>query len=431
MPGIVLVKPPERSRFDFGAFSLATLAAAVRDLAEVEILDATDLPLAEAVDRSLDRRPEIVGVTAMGFSSVAPAAAFVRALVARACSRLPLVVAGGHGASSLPGELLAAGARAVVVGEGEVTFRRLVADGAAALAPGEPGLALAGPGGIVVGPPRPLVFPLDRLPPVARDLLCAPPDGVHLLETSRGCPHACGFCEATRFYGQRWRAFSIERVVSEVRRLVEEHGAYVIELADDNFTANPVRAVRLCAALASGPLPAFFMVSARADDLVSRDDLLPAMAAARMLRVSVGVETLDPGLAAAVGKPIPEATYRLAFERMRQLGMFSVASLIVGLPGETPEARARAVDLAVEAASDAARFVPFLPVPGAPLSAARPSYEADPMDAADAGRFTRRFYEHPKVRSRLDGALHAGGIRTLLARGTIERHRGPTAALSR
>lgn len=428
MRRIVLVKPPEQSRFDFGAFSLATVAAAVRDLAAVEILDATDLAVVEACDRVLDRRPEIVGVTAMGFSSVAPVAAFVGALRERSGGPVPCIVAGGHGASSLPGELLAAGARAVVVGEGEVTFRRLVSVGLEALAPGEPGLALPGPGGMVVGPRRPLVFPLDRLPPVARDLLAPPRDGVHLLETSRGCPHACGFCEATRFYGQRWRAFSVERVTREVRRLVEEHGAYVIELADDNVTANPVRAARLCRALVDGPLPAFFMASARADDLVARDELLPAMAAARVLRVSVGVETLEPGLAAAVGKPVPPATYRAAFDRMRGLGIFSVASLIVGLPGEPPGARERAVELAVAAGPDAARFVPFLPVPGAPLAGTRPGYEADPADAADAGELTRRFYAHPAVRTRLDAAARSGGVRGLLARGTLERHRGRTAA---
>lgn len=417
---VLLVKPPERSTFNFGAYSLGALAAVVRDVADVEILDATDLSLEAAATEVEARRPDLVGVTAMGFRSTAPVAAFLRALRARLGLSISLV-AGGHGASSLPGEILAAGADAVVLGEGEITFRRLVEGGVETTRPGDPGLALLADGRVVAGPPQRLVFPLDRLPPPARDLMPPPVDGVHLLETSRGCPHECSFCEATRFYGRRWRAFSPARVAAEVRRLVEDCGAFLIEFADDNVTASPDRILRLCDALRGGPLPACFFVSARADDLTSRPDLLPAMAEARMLRVGVGVETLDPAVAARVGKPIPAATYREAFQRMRDLGIFSVASLIVGLPGETPEARERTAALAVEAAPDAAGFLPFLPVPGAPDSGGRPVFEPDPADLRDAGLFNRAFYDDPGVRARLEDAVAQGGVRGLFARGTLER----------
>lgn len=419
-PRVLLVKPPERSTFNFGAFSLGVLAAAIRDLARVEILDATALSMDEALAAVQEREPDLVGVTAMGFSSVAPVAAFVRRLAATRSNGHPALVAGGHGASSLPGEILAAGADAVVIGEGEITFQRLIEEGIGAARPGDPGLALRVDGRVIVGPPQKLVFPLDRLRTPARDLMPAPVDGVHLLETSRGCPHACAFCEATRFYGRRWRAFSPGRVAAEVRRLVEVFGAFVIEFADDNFTASPARVLRICEALRSETLPAFFLVSARADDLVAHPDLIPALAEARMLRVSVGVETLDPDLAAGVGKPIPPEVYREAFGRMREQGIFSVASLIVGLPGETPETRARSAELAVEAAPDAARFLPFLPVPGSPLHGGRPAYHADPADVRDAVLFTRAFYDHPEVRGRLQSAVIEGGVRGLLAGGTLE-----------
>lgn len=421
MSRVVLVKPPERSPFNFGAFSLGVLAAAVRDLAAVEIIDATDLEPAAAVAAVRAREPTLVGVTAMGFSSVRPVAELVRAFRRSAAGPDPVVVAGGHGASSLPGEILAAGADAVVVGEGEVTFRRLVEGGIATVEPGERGLAVVAGGEVVVGPPQRLVFPLDRLPPPARDLMPPSADGVHLLETSRGCPHACAFCEATRFYGRRWRAFSPARVVEEVRRLVEEEGAFLIELADDNFTANPKRALAICRALAEGPLPASFLVSGRADDLLAEPGLLEALAAARMLRLSVGVESLDPEVAARVGKPIAAEVYRELFGRLRRLGIFSVASFILGLPGESTEARTRSVELAVEAAPDAARFLPFLPVPGAPLGSGRDPYAARPGDARDARSFTRAFYAHPVVRVRLEeAAARSNSVRGLFAQGTLE-----------
>jgi len=97
------------------------------------------------------------------------------------------------------------------------------------------------------------------------------------------------------------------------------------------------------------------------------------------------------------------------------------ASLIVGLPGETPEARTRAVELAVEAAPDAARFLPFLPVPGSPIRDGRAAYQPEPADVRDAWRFTRAFYSDPTIHRRLEEATEDGGIRGLLARGTLER----------
>lgn len=415
---LVLVKPPEASRFNFGGFSLGVLAAAVRDLVRVSILDLTEETPDEAAAQVWAARPDWIGVTVMSLASVAPAAAFLRRLASHPGRREAMLLVGGHGASMTPEVLLEAGADAAVVGEGERTLRELLAEG---LRPGMAGVACRVDGRTIQGPSRRLVFPLDELPPPARDLMPVPLDGIHLMETSRGCPHACSFCEATRFYGSRWRAYSVARVAGEVTRLVDEHGAWVIQLADDNFTANPPRVRRICTALEDGPLPLFFMVSARADDLVSDPELLPAMAKARMLRISVGVETLDPGLAAGVGKVIGVETYREVFERMRELGMFSVASFIVGLPGEDAAVRARALDLAVTAAPDAAQFLPFLPLPGVPAASGRMGPDPDAADLEEAHRLTRGFYGHRGVRYRLETAGRGDDLRAWLARDTLAK----------
>jgi anaerobic magnesium-protoporphyrin IX monomethyl ester cyclase len=419
----VLVKPPERSTFNFGTFSLAALAAVVRDAADVSIEDATDLPIPHASARMLALKPDLVGITVMGTASVKPAVHFVKQLRLAESSdsgarARVAVVCGGHGASCMPAELLGAGADAVVIGEGEVTFRNIVENG---IRPRAPGVACRVDGRLVIGPEQKLVLPLDRLPSPARDLMPEPPDGVHLMETSRGCPHDCAFCETTRFYRRRWRPYSPERVVEEVRRLVEDHGAWIIHFADDNFTANPKRVLHICERLRQrGALPAFFMVSARADDLVADPDLLPAMAAARILRVSVGVETLSAATALRVGKFISPDTYHTAFRRMRELGIFSVASLIVGLPGESRAERDRSVELVVQAGPDSAHFVPFLPLPGLPLTHGDQSCEPEPEDALDASAFTTAFFHHPHVHARLKLAAQRGGVLGLLARATLQ-----------
>jgi anaerobic magnesium-protoporphyrin IX monomethyl ester cyclase len=421
---VVLVKPPERSRLNFGAFSLGVLAAAVRQQADVAILDATSLAVDEAARAVLGQHPDFVGVTAMGMESVAPVAAFIRSLrrespnIAAHLSKgaTLTVIAGGHGATMLPQALLQAGADAVVVGEGELTLQQILEDG---IVQGMAGVVCLEGEGILAGPGRRPVRPLDRLPLPARDLMPGPPDGVHLIETSRGCPHACTFCEATLFHGRVWRPHSAARVALEAAHLVEDYGAWIIHFADDNFAADPDRVLEICDRLRGGPLPALILASGRADDILADHRVIPAMAGARILRVSVGVETTEPALAGATGKSIPIDGYREAFARMREQGMFSLASFIVGLPGETGEMRRRAVQLAIESGADAARFLPFLPLPGTPLAAERTGSAPDPADVQEAERFTSMFFESAVVRERLTQAARAGGVRGLLARGAL------------
>jgi anaerobic magnesium-protoporphyrin IX monomethyl ester cyclase len=416
---ILLVKPPEHSQFNFGAFSLAVLAAGVRDLVDLEILDATNLDLGAAVKAVWQRQPDLIGITTMGITSVAPASAFVRALQQTqvATRKVPIVV-GGHGASCLARPVLEAGADVVVRGEGEISFRRLLEERCWSEVPGTIHL---GDGKLKTAAPAPPIEPLDCLSLPARDLLPWPTGHVHLMETSRGCPHACNFCETTRFFARRWRAHSPERVVQEVVRLVKKFNAWIIHISDDNFAADPRRVRRICQLLGGRDLPAFFMVSARADDLTADPELIPAMAGARFLRVSVGVETLDQRLAQAAGKPIPAAVYQAVFKRLRMHGIFSVASFIVGLPGETTEIRRGALRMALEVAPDAARFVPFLPMPGVPMAKGGGGVEHDPIHAREAQRLNTEFLSAPCVSQRLIQAVEAGGIRGILARGVTAR----------
>lgn len=416
-PVVVLVKPPERSRFSFGAFSLAVLAAAVRDLADVRILDATTLAPSAAVEKIIAPHPDWVGITTMALTSLPPACD----LVIKIRKEMPYVriVVGGHGASMLPRIPLAMGADAVICGEGETTFRMLLERGLKSNLPGTVRLI---DGVLHHGPAAQLVYPLDRLQVPARDLMPDPEDRVHLMETSRGCPHACRFCETTRFYGRKWRAFSPKRVTAEVRSLVRNLEAWIIEITDDNFAANHRRVLEICETLKKEELPAFFLLSARADDLFTHSELLPAMAEAHMLRISVGVETLSPTLASVAGKYIPLEIYHALFQRMRTLGIFSVASFIIGLPGEMPRDRAETLDLAVTAAPDAAQFIPFYPFPGVPMTASHHNLEPAPDAVRDAERFTIAFYQHADVYSRLLRASMGGDIRAMLARGTLKKY---------
>jgi len=410
---IVLVKPPERSKFNFGSFSLAVLAAALEDVAVMRIIDATTMSGDEAVREILKECPDLVGITAMGPSSVQPVIRLTLAL--RDAGFSGPVIAGGHGASMYPSYLMEGGADAIVLGEGEMTFRDIVIHGISAQVDG---IVFRNGDTMVTTAPRTLVDPLDLLGTPARHLIPPPPDGIFLLETSRGCPHGCTFCETTRFYGRRWRARSPEVVARDIQSLVES-GAMMIQIADDNFTASPDRVKKICRILEDGPLPLFMMFFARSDDIVRVPELAQHLAGAHFLRASIGVETTSQSLSAVIKKDIPLQKHKKAFRLMADAGIFSIASLIIGLPGETAEMRERYVRDVVELGADAVYFLPFQPLPGTPLGT--PTGETDPVIVKEAARLTAEFEKHPVVLRRMTDLAKEPTVRGMLARASIGR----------
>ena len=204
---LLLVKPPENSFFSFGGFSLAVLAAAVRHSAHVTILDCTTKTYDEATELITRHKADIIGITLMGFTSLDGGIRLIEAIntAVPADEAKPLIITGGHGAFVFPGEILEAGCQCVVFGEGEITLQEILDKG---IQPGMPGTIVLVKGELVRGEARKPVHPMDLLNTAARDLIAPPPNNMHLLETSRGCPHRCKFCETTKFFGRKWRLFT-------------------------------------------------------------------------------------------------------------------------------------------------------------------------------------------------------------------------------
>ena len=416
---IVLIKPPEfyESSFNFGTFSLAVIASAVRDIADVTVIDATDTPIESLLESIRKINPDLIGLTAMGIRSVQPLIDLLKPI--RRTFEIATIITGGHGSSMMPEPILNAGADCIVFGEGEATLRDIVQNG---IQPGMEGTVTLNNGSICRGPVRPLINPLDSLNSPSRDLIPPPPNNIHLMETSRGCPHHCKFCETSFFYGNRWRPLSTQRVVDEVVNIIDNHDGWIIQIADDNFTASTNRVKEICRKLIDEEAyPAYFMFSARGDDLISDHELLPLMAEARFLRASVGIESLDPGVASSIDKIISPETYRNAFERMRELGIFSIASLIVGLPGETPEAIERNFNFLVEAGPDSAHFLPFLPQPGIPLSSQLETLEVNPVHIEKAFQLSEAYFNHPETQSRLKSLSTKETIQGMFAQATLRK----------
>ncbi len=63
--------------------------------------------------------------------------------------------------------------------------------------------------------------------------------------TSRGCPYACGFCYNQQFNRRKWRAHSVDFVVSRLKDLVNKHNLDGLLFLDDEFFVDKNRSFKI------------------------------------------------------------------------------------------------------------------------------------------------------------------------------------------
>ncbi len=114
------------------------------------------------------------------------------------------------------------------------------------------------------------------------------------IQTSRGCPFECEFCDVIQYLGRKQRHKSVEQILTELETLYEI-GYRSIFLADDNFTVYRKRAKEVLSALADWQRrhaedPVSFATQLSID--ATRDpEIMQLQAAAGMTWVFIGIET--------------------------------------------------------------------------------------------------------------------------------------------
>jgi len=126
-------------------------------------------------------------------------------------------------------------------------------------------------------------------------------------------------------------------VVDEIEFLHREFGVRSFHFRDQVFTLSEEHAREVCQRLAARQLDIRWLCETRVD-LIHSDAMLQDMVAAGCVQIDFGLESGDPELFAAVGKPgIDLADAEATVERVRRNGLAAHVHVIVGLPGETWE----------------------------------------------------------------------------------------------
>lgn len=154
-----------------------------------------------------------------------------------------------------------------------------------------------------------------------------------VVQFSRGCPHPCNYCGQRGFWTQ-WRHRNPEKFAAEIARLHREHGVEVFNFADENPTSSKTMWKRFLEALIAENVQVTLVGSTRADDIVRDRDHLHLYKQAGVERFLMGMENTDEAVLAKIRKGGSTTSDREAIRLMRQHGMLSMATWVVGFEEE-------------------------------------------------------------------------------------------------
>ncbi len=125
------------------------------------------------------------------------------------------------------------------------------------------------------------------------------------IQTSRGCPYNCEFCDTAAYAGRKVRYKAVPQIINEVEELYKLGHIRVIGIGDHNFAAGLSKAKEILKALKewnskkSKPVTFWAQFSI---DLARDDELLKLAAEAGLTHVFVGIETDNEDCLKEAGK---------------------------------------------------------------------------------------------------------------------------------
>lgn len=157
---------------------------------------------------------------------------------------------------------------------------------------------------------------------------------------SRGCAHACTFCNAVNFWGRIIRYRDTESVLDEMQILKEEYGADVILINDDNFLLDKKKATNVMKGMLKRKLDLKWVAhggtSVRA---FNDDDFLDLAIESGYCCFNLAIESSSDKTLRKIKKPVQLKQVHYLVDRIhtKYPDMWINGYLIVGFPFETKQ----------------------------------------------------------------------------------------------
>jgi anaerobic magnesium-protoporphyrin IX monomethyl ester cyclase len=353
--------------------SLVYVAGAAREAGfDAEIYDAMTKKVGyEEIKKKIEEsKPDYVGISS--FTCTVPDSIKVLEL-AKSINPGIITIMGGVHPSFMYEEMfsLTESLDYVVIGEGEITIAELLKTLAGNGSPAEvQGIAYKEEGKVIPTEPRPFMEKFDAQP-MGWDLLdwddytyfIIPGSRLASVCTSRGCEHECTFCSQQKYWKRTWRGRSPEDVVGEMENLNKSFGVDVVLFTDDYPSPDRERWENLLDLLIDKDLGIKILMETRAQDIIRDKDILHKYKKAGIIHIYVGTEATAQECLDYIKKDLSIEESKEALRLLREVGIVTETSMILGLPDETKENITETLRLILEYNPDFGHFLAIAPWP--------------------------------------------------------------------
>ena len=319
--------------------TLPYLAGLTPKTAEIHLVDEFHTP----IDTSIDY--DLVGLTVL-------CAAEKRAIqVAQAFRKRGIKVVAGGIHASLATERLQDHVDSIVIGEAENVWADVIADAQnGRLKPRYKAAELCSMQNL----PRPRFDLLD----MSKFLY-----NIYPVQTTRGCPHGCQFCEVQVLYGRKYRYRPIGEVLDEIKALPGRN----LHIVDDNIGGNVNRAKELF----RGMIPLKVHWSGLTTFKSIHDEEYVKLAKqSGCFHLNLGIESVNPISLNGINKHHNSvAEYRDLLHGLDRNRVAYSLNFILGFDEDTPQTVQRTMEFCRLIKPPMAFFSLLTPRPGTPLMA--------------------------------------------------------------
>lgn len=398
---VLFVNPPQTaSKYKFMGviappLGIAYMAGVLQENnIDVEILDASaeDMDFKDVEKELLKRKPDLVALTAL---TPTIGRALETAQVVKETLPDAIVVMGGyHPTFNFIETLEDENVDIVIRGEGEYIMLNLVQalENQSSLHDVK-GIVFEDKNSkeIVVNPEAPLIQDLDELPFPALNLL--PMKKYRLLDmdthmttmiTTRGCPMQCSFCSSAAMHGKKIRERSVENIVDEIEYLKTNYDIDTIAFMDDTFTLKKRKVMAICDEILKRNIEIMWGCTSRVDTLDEK--LLKKMKEAGCITIFIGVESADQQQLDNMCKNTTIAKIENAFKIAHKLKIRTIASVALGMPGDTKEIMNKTVKFVHKLKPNYAIYSLSTPYPGTRFY--KESFEKNLIKVKDWSKYT-------------------------------------------
>ncbi|MDR2946088.1 MAG: B12-binding domain-containing radical SAM protein [Candidatus Adiutrix sp.] len=359
-------------------YTLCLLAATIKDICSVDIIDATmdDLSPDDFTRRIRDGQYDCVGISVL-FDIFAEHGHLAVALAKKARPTAVVAMGGIYPTIHPDRAMNNSEADYICLGEGDELLRALILH----LSQGTPrpsaGLAYRNGQEIVFQEKAPFVQDLDALPYPAYDLVDFKKYSEHpprktieapclvpyaYIITSRGCPQQCCFCQVKHIAGRKFRPRSPRHILDEIAMYKNKYGVRSLIFSDDNIVANKQRAKELFQGMVDEGLAMPWKAQNMAVFHLN-EELVDLMAASGCKYISVSIESgSERVLKEIIKKPIDLEQAKQMIQYAKAAGIYVSANFVFGFPGETWDEIRRTLQCAEEIDADYVKLFSAIPL---------------------------------------------------------------------